>query len=306
MSWLPLASGGLDRAAHRRRDEEWLAGAWPTARVLAVHDGLALVTSNPDAGQDLSSLVLLDSDQVPEDAQRVFLGIDKDETAYFAAFFELPELPGATPQHLRQVWHALSDQDGCVYATAVALESWHSRYRYCPATGQPTVPAEAGWTRVTADGVSTHWPRTDPAAIVLVNDGVSGPDGRCLLASNVAWKPTGGLTRFSCLAGFVESGESLEQAVGREVLEEVGVGVWDITYVASQPWPFPGSLMTGFTALADPIAEVQEDQEEITKATWFTRSQIQQALVDENQAGFGLPMSSSIARYLITQWAREE
>ncbi|MBT8227306.1 MAG: NAD(+) diphosphatase [Dactylosporangium sp.] len=300
MTRLPLASGGLDRAAYRRRDPGWLTEAWSRSRVLVLSGGKALVTG--EGGQDDKiELALCGPADVPADAERSFLGVDGGGVPYFAAVAPLPHLDGTRPRELREVGHVLGDRDGCLFATGLALTGWHSRSRYSPVSGKPTAPAEAGWTRVTADAGETLWPRTDPAAIVLVHDGQAGPAGRCLLARNAAWPLADGLPRYSCLAGFVEPGESAEQAVVREVQEEIGLVVREVRYVASQPWPFPGSLMLGFLARADPAMPVIPDQEEITDARWFTRTEISAALAGE-PADFGLPMGLSIARYLMARW----
>jgi NAD+ diphosphatase len=135
-----------------------------------------------------------------------------------------------------------------------------------------------------------------------VHDGVPGPDGRCLLGNNANWPPRAGQRRYSCLAGFVEPGESAEAAVAREVDEEVGIPVRAITYAGSQAWPFPGSLMLGFFALADPDQPLRLDPTEIADARWFTRREMAAVLTGGDGAPFVLPMSASIAHYLITRW----
>jgi NAD+ diphosphatase len=162
------------------------------------------------------------------------------------------------------------------------------------------VLAEAGWARV-GEGGRMVWPRTDPAVIVLVHDGLSGEDGHCLLGHNAAWTSPAWVRRYSCFAGFVEAGESAESAVVREVAEEAGIAVDQLRYLGSQAWPYPGSLMLGFTARADPAQPVQVDQAEITSARWFTRAEIRDVLVGDRD-DFGLPMGSSIAHFLITEW----
>ncbi|MER7005164.1 NAD(+) diphosphatase [Dactylosporangium sp. NPDC000555] len=291
----PLARGPLDRAAHRRNDEAWLSAAWDRSRVVVVDDGHVLVRPG-----DPPELVLLDPADAPA-GERFFLG-EEDGTVYFAVAADTVPIDGTSRVNLRQVGHALSDLPAGLFITAVALANWHSRHPYSPLSGKLTVAAQGGWVRMTEDGGETLWPRTDPAVIMLVHDGVTGPDGRCLLGFNAQWKALGAtVPRFSTLAGFVEPGESAEMAVAREVLEEVGVRVGDVSYVASQPWPFPGSLMLGFHALAPAGAAITVDVEEIAEARWLTRTEIAAVLDGESQE-FGLPFPASIAHYLITEW----
>jgi NAD+ diphosphatase len=142
---------------------------------------------------------------------------------------------------------------------------------------------------------------------VLIHDGVPGPDGRCLLGHNAGWPTVDGSRRFSTLAGFVEPGESAEAAVAREVMEEVGVHLTSLCYEGSQAWPYPGSLMLGFTAVADPDQAITLDPEEIDEARWFSRTQIRQMMTGgyrdpETGVEMFLPMSSSIALFLIQRW----
>ena len=211
----------LDRAAHHRNDETWLASAWKRARVLVLDMGSPYTghaVLDPDG-----RLVLLEAgDPVVEATdpdQRYFLGLDEDDTPYFAAVGPLPEVPGGRAVTMREVGHALDARDGGILVTAVALGNWHGRHRYSPETGKPIRPGEAGWSRADEDG-KQQWPRTDPAVIMLVHDGVDGDEGRCLLGHNAAWKPQPGqIRRYSCLAGFVEPGESAEMAVERISIE---------------------------------------------------------------------------------------
>jgi NAD+ diphosphatase len=290
-----LARSRLDRAAHHRTDAEWQREAWAKARVLVIDEGRALVRGD--------TLVLLDAAQAPE-GERYFLGVDDDGTPYFAVAAETPDAPDTKKRDLRQIGHRLDARDAGLLTTAVSLANWHVRHPYSPLSGEPTTVAEAGWTRVSDDGAATFWPRTDPAVIVLIHDGEPGPQGRCLLGHNAAWTAPQWQNRYSCLAGFVEPGESAEATVAREVREEVGIEVRDIRYVASQPWPFPGSLMLGFEALADPDAELRLDPAEIAHARWFTRTEIGAALAGD-EGDFGLPASVSIAHYLVSRWQRE-
>jgi NAD+ diphosphatase len=287
----PLSRTGLQRAAHRRTDEAWLADAWSRARVLVI-DGVNALFAD-------GHLVLLDSAGAPE-GDRMFLGEDEAGTPYFAVLAQLSEVDGTRRATIREIGHELNDLEGGLLLAATALANWHARHQFSPRDGQPTAPVEAGWARV-GKGGDTHWPRTDPAVIMLVHDGTSGDDGRCLLGHNAAWTNPGWVRRYSCLAGFVEAGESAEAAVVREVGEEVGVRVARLRYMGSQAWPYPGSLMLGFTAQADPEQPVQVDEAEIASARWFTRAEVRGVLTGERK-DFGLPMASSIAYFLLNEW----
>ncbi|MEV2238539.1 NAD(+) diphosphatase [Micromonospora sp. NPDC049891] len=302
----PLARSTLDRAAHRRTDPQWLAQAWVGARVLVLDvetGGRALVrtdTAEPE-------LVLLATDQLPPAlaSDAMFLGVEPDGASVFCVHSALPAASETRPAHLRDVGHLLSDRDAGLFTTALALTNWHLRHLYHPVTGEPTRADEAGWTRVDRTGERV-WPRTDPAMIVLVHDGVDGVEGRCLLGNNATWPSRKGERRFSCLAGYLEPGESAEAAVLREVREEVGVEVSDITYAGSQAWPFPGSLMLGFLAIADPAQPLRVDPTEIAEARWFSRQEIEAALagrpVEVGDARLLLPPPSSIALFLVHRW----
>jgi NAD+ diphosphatase len=288
----------VDRAAHRRADAAWLAEAWPRARVLVIDGGRVLVAGD--------RLVLVPAAQAPQ-GERLFLGVDADGTPFFAVLAPHASIgalaDGATAQGLREVGHRLSDIDAAIMMTGISLANWHASHRFSPINGLATEARHGGWSRVDPSGTEL-WPRTDPAVIVLVHDAVAGPQGQCLLGRNAAWArgTWGSIPRFSCLAGFVEPGESAEQTVVREVAEEVGVAVDQLRYVASQPWPYPGSLMLGFHARGDPQAPLRPDPAEIADARWFTRAEIGAAEAGDPAVGFGLPMRSSIAHYLIMRW----
>jgi len=294
-----LAWSTLNRAAHRRRDTAWLDDAWRRARVLVVADGRVLLVDG--------RLLLLTPEQATAfaDAPRFFLGVDADDVPYFAVVAELPTVEGARSAGVREVGHLLDELDAGLLMTAVALANWHASHGYSPRSGALTAVGDGGWIR-TDDSGRQLFPRTDPAVIVVVHDGVAAPGGRCLLGHNAAWtrmSPAGAVRRYSCLAGFVEPGESAEQTVVREVAEEVGVLVTNLRYVASQAWPYPGSLMLGFTAEADPDAPLRPDPEEIADARWFTRAEILAGLAEEAGLDFALSPPSSIAHFLISGWA---
>jgi NAD+ diphosphatase len=290
----PLARTGVDRAAHLRADDEWLARAWanPSSRVIVVEAGRVLVGDN-------DALVMKNTADAPT-GERYFLGLASpsdivDAVGIFAVAAPLPEpLPaGVRAMSVRDVGADLSGADAGLLAHAAALEQWHARHPRCPLCGAATVVELAGHLRRCVDDGSEHHPRTDPAVIMLVID-ADGPDQRCLLGRQPTW-PAG---RMSTLAGYVEAGETLEHAVVREVFEEVGVRVDDVRYVASQPWPFPSSLMLAFTAHAT-TTQLDVDGLEIAEASWFTRDQLRAAIASGTVK---LPMRASVAYYLIDGW----
>ncbi|MFD8076582.1 NAD(+) diphosphatase [Streptomyces sp. NPDC059718] len=290
----PLARpSGVDRAAEHRLDEAWLAAAWshPKTQVFVVSGGQVLVEDTPDGRTEL---VMMPSFEAPEsEVHRYFLGVDEEGVRYFA--LQKDALPGrldeaARPAGLREVGALLSDRDAGLMVHAVALENWQRMHRFCSRCGERTVVAAAGHIRRCPACGAEHYPRTDPAVIMLVTD----EDDRALLGRQAHW-PEG---RFSTLAGFVEPGESIEQAVVREVAEEAGVTVGEVGYVSSQPWPFPSSLMLGFMARAT-SAEITVDGEELHEARWFSREEYRKAM----ETGEVLPpYGISIAARLIERW----
>ncbi|MFP5334463.1 MAG: NAD(+) diphosphatase [Actinomycetes bacterium] len=278
---LALGRATTDRAAHLRADPDLLDRLWrePSTRVVRVGDGRTPVGDGP-------ALQLVGPADVPDDGVRVFLGLGEAGEAYVAAAVDAEE----DWLGLRRLGSALDDRDAGLLVQAVALLNWHATHTHCPRCGTLTEPVEAGWSRrCPADG-SGHYPRTDPAVIMAVTD----DDGRLLLGHNPAWPER----RFSTLAGFVEPGESIEAAVRREVLEEVGVVIGGVEYLGSQPWPFPASLMLGFTAHAVET-RVRTDGVEITDARWFTRDELTAAVAEGEVL---LPSGISIARRLVEHW----
>ena len=254
-----------------------MAKARETGRLLLIDDERRAVV-------DEEGLLLVDA--AAHEGDPFFLGVGEDGTAYFSAVGELPRRLGARPATLRDVGAVLTARDAGLLVSAVALANWHSTHTRCPRCGEPTDVVDAGWVRrCPADG-SDHFPRTDPAVIVLVHDG----GDRCMLGRQPSWPPG----RYSTLAGFVEPGESLEQAVIREVQEESGVIVGDVAYRGSQPWPFPASLMLGFWALAVG-GEIGVGDQELEDVRWFDRADL--------LAGRPLlPPPASIAHWLISTW----
>jgi NAD+ diphosphatase len=276
-----LSRTTVDRAAAKRDDEAWLAKAWESGHLLTVDaEGRAAIDD------DGPVLTFTDSGAGPNDGLRLLLGVDDDGTAYWGTVGELSKTLGSRPLGLREVGAALGDRDAGLLVALIALSNWHATHTHCPRCGAPTVVTQAGWSRRCVVDDSQHFPRTDPAVIVLLHDG----GDRALLGRQPSW-PRG---RYSTIAGFVESGESAEQCVHREVREETGVIVDDVIYRASQPWPFPASLMLGYEARVVG-GHVEAVDNELEDVRWFSR--------DELRSGDGaLPPSASIANWLITGW----
>ena len=292
---LALARGTLDRLTELRSDEAWLEKAWadPRTRVLTVQDGRAAIRF--ESGGD-AALLLEPSADVPADVPRCLLGQDADGVVYFAIHGPLAAgrettADGVRAASLRSVGAMLSDRDAGLLTHAVALDNWHTTHTHCPRCGAATSVAPGGHsTRCPVDGTE-HFPRTDPAVIMLVTD----PEDRCLLARNAAWPER----RFSILAGFVDPGEDAEHAVAREVHEETGITVQNVTYLGSQPWPMPRSLMLGFRADAPAGQHIRVDQHELTEAIWFTRAELL-ARLEAREMAIAPPVS--IARRIIEFW----
>ena len=288
---IAFAGSQLDRADHIRADAEQLNAAMDWRARLLRLDGLdPLIT--PDGQLDWGTLADADPD-----AELVFLGL-LDGKACFAQV--AASLIGSVAPANPRLWAAMSalplDQLA-TYGTARAVVDWHARHRYCARCGCPTVLAKGGWQRNCTNDVckAEHFPRVDPVTIMLVEH-----SGRLLLGRQPRFPPR----RLSALAGFVEPGESIEEAVAREVLEEAGVRVRDVTYIASQPWPFPSSLMIGCHAhaLTD---ELTIDRTELDEAGWFTRAEVAAAMAGDESAPFIAPPPQAIAHHLLKWWLEQ-
>jgi NAD+ diphosphatase len=276
-----FAGEALDRAGPHRHDEAWLAArlADRATRVVAASAAGVIV-----AGERPRMFAV---DALPEGLDLVLLGVDGDGHAVFAAD-PGDELPGER-RGLRDLAPVLSQAEGGMVAHAVGLLNWHRRHRFCANCGAASEAREAGHVRVCPACGAQHHPRTDPVVIMLVTD-----DERALLGRQAQW-PAG---RYSALAGFVEPGESLEEAVAREVREEAGVRVDAVRYRSSQPWPFPSSLMLGFSARWAGGEPAVRDGE-LEDVGWFTR----RAIVDRDVL---LPPPTAIARRLVDEWLGDD
>ena len=290
---MPLPDLMLSRSTHDRRgverdDPALLERLWGqrATRVLRWCAGATPVVER-GAGTGLD---LVGPSEVPESSLRVFLGRGRDGVALVAAQVDHERVEGDGWQDLRLVAPRLDATDAGLFTAATAVLRWHQVHTHCPRCGSPTRVESSGWVRRCPRDDSQHFPRTDPAVIMAVVD----EQGRLLLGHNPAWPPR----RYSTLAGFVEPGETLEDAVRREVAEEVGVVVGEVVYEGDQPWPFPASLMLGFTARAL-STQVATDDHEITDARWFTREDLA-GQVERGEVL--LPPPVSIAHRLVERW----
>jgi len=274
-----FAGAGLDRAAAMRRRPDWIEEqrADPRAR--------AVLVSERGVWLDDGQLVL-----EPPGGDAIFLGLSGG-APLFADDPGAAEPERGRPAGLREAATDLSAGEAALAAYAGSLLSWHRRHRFCANCGAPTEARDGGHERLCPACGTQHFPRTDPVVIVRVTDGGDG----LLLGRQARW-PEG---RFSLLAGYVEPGETLEEAVRREVLEESGVAVGSVAYLASQPWPFPSSLMLGFSALAERGHPAPAD-DELAEVRWFERGEVESAARGEGSLMLAPPYS--IARRLIDAW----
>lgn len=301
-----FGGSGLDRHAHLRRDDAALAAALQTGQVLPLWRGKPLLADDHPSWVGAGHPILAQA------GPPVFLGIDEgiarfaidvsswepdpDTEAVAAGFFDPsvqrhPAVQGAGFTELRGVMTALTPREAELVATAKALLQWHRSHGFCAACGARSTMVQGGWQRSCPDCKTQHFPRTDPVVIMLVTRGNS-----VLLGRSPGW-PEG---MFSLLAGFVEPGETIEAAVRREVQEETGVTCGAVSYLASQPWPFPASLMIG--ARTEATSErIEVDPQELEQARWVTREELVQAFAGRHPEI--LPSrKGAIANFILRNW----
>jgi NAD+ diphosphatase len=259
-----------------------------STRVLVVHEGAARVVGE--------RLVYASTAEITDAEHWALLGVSHDGAPTLLAIVA-SRTGESNWREVRSAGGYLNPEDGEFLLMGVALSRWLVDAAYCPRCGQLCEVENAGWSRRCSGCAAQHFPRSDPAAIVAIE---SADGQRLLLGSNAMWQGK----MFSCFAGFAEAGESLEDAVHREILEEAGVRLRDVAYVASQSWPYPHSLMVGFGAVAIDENETVPDGEEILETRWFTRAEIASSLAGDGPVG--LPGRASIAHKLITRWLERE
>jgi NAD+ diphosphatase len=295
-----FAGNPLDRMSEHRRDKEWVRSLLddPRSRILPLYDLKPAIPDMLRPALDWQELAAW-RDAIAAGATCIFLGIAEGGRACFA----IDACGAPTPAEVenidvRTLAPLVPAGEAAILAEARSLIDWHARHGFCAQCGTPTAISSAGWTRRCPNCKASHYPRSDPVTIMLVVRGE-----RALLGRN---KRRPGL-RFSCLAGFMEPGETPEEAVRREVKEESGIRVGRVRYLAAQPWPFPSTLMMGF--LAEGISdEITIDPEELAEARWFEREEIramvaQAASGDDDPGRISLPQPLAIAHHLCRRWS---
>ena len=298
-----FAGNPLNRASERRSDAAWLQAQRddPNSLALALWNGKPLVEDAP-GGEKAVRIAYLSVPMVREiaasDERLLFMGL-WNETAVFAVDLDGSADPADGPlrglgrfEDLRGVALRLPAADAGILATAKCMFEWRRRHGFCPNCGQPSIAVDGGWKRICEACRTEHFPRTDPVVIMLPTFGE-----KCLLGRQAVW-PKG---MYSALAGFLEPGESIEEACAREVKEEAGLTATTVRYHSTQPWPYPSSLMIGlFAEVSDDNAA--PDQTELEEVRWFTRAEIQ-ALLRGELPGVFAPGAMAIAHQLIKAWA---
>lgn len=292
---LPLASEAVDRSGELRTKPDELAKLWKSARILHFASGKFRVKPNYELDfQSAEQIAKLRKDAKFADGEELFLGIDNG-ISYFAWCSDAMDFESFETlenyQTLRTLGDFLTQLEMGLAIHSQAIANWHHTHQFCARCGAPTLSANGGSLRKCSTDGSEHYPRTDGAVIVLVKD----DKDRVLLGRQKVWPEK----RFSCFAGFVEPGESFEQTVLREVFEESAIRADKITYLGSQPWPFPASIMISFSALATNPAAAKADGEEIEEIIWLTREEMCAAIANQSLT---LPPGMSVARKMIEFW----
>ena len=305
---IPFAGNPLNRASEKRTDPSWIESKRrdPSSLVLPIWrlEPFLLGSAQPDSAAELGLLrpEIVDS-LASGDAPCIFLGLDGD-----AAVFALDISQAADPanegplaglgyfREARSAAQMVSLKGAAIIAQAKAMIDWHQRHNFCPRCGAPTRMMDAGYRRLCGKCNAEHFPRVDPVVIMLATEGEA-----CLVGRGKQFPPG----MFSALAGFVEPGETIEEAVRRELMEEASIKVDEVTYYATQPWPFPSSLMIGCFAKAN-SREVKVDENELAELRWLERGVARDLIAGKRLDGMLVPPPIAIAYHLIKSWALGE
>lgn len=297
-----FVSHPIDRAAHIRADADKLFALEGDrrARAYVMHRDSLLVTQGADGPRAL--LTLDEARKFGANPGTIFLGLHEGAPVFgmgiaASAAEDLMGRQDVGVENLRAVAAsgAIPARELSTIAMAKSLVSWHQRHGFCANCGARTSMAEGGWKRVCPTCKTEHFPRTDPVVIMLVTAG-----DKCLMGRQSQFPPT----MWSCLAGFVEAAETIEQAVQREILEEAGIQCTDVRYYMTQPWPYPSSLMIGCTARAT-TTDITVDRNELEDARWFTRDEAVSMLAKTHADGLTGPHPVAIAHHLLANWIAE-
>ncbi len=305
---IPFAGNPLNRASEKRTDSDWIESKRrdPSSLVLPIWR-LEPFLLGPDKAPPPSALGLLRpgiADSLAgEGAPCIFLGLDGDRAVFALDVSEAGDPANEGPlaglghfHEARTAAQMVSIEHAAIIAQAKAMIDWHQRHGFCPRCGAPTKMMDAGYRRLCGKCNAEHFPRVDPVVIMLATEGDA-----CLVGRGKQF-PRG---MFSALAGFVEPGETIEEAVRRELMEEASVKVGEVTYHATQPWPFPSSLMIGCFAKAE-NRDVKVDETELAELRWLERSVARDLIAGKRVAGIGVPPPIAIAHHLLKAWALGE
>ena len=281
----------LDRADPVRHNADALAAAMGDWRAKLLKLDNAFV---PEVASD-GTLGWTSLADAPPDAELVFLGYI-DGKPHFAAYVDGMRAAAGRPTAMFAILDLMQPAEAGTYAAARSVLDWHSRHQFCAICGQHTAMFRAGWGRLCPACGTEHFPRTDPVVIMIAEH-----SGRALVGRGPGW-PEG---RYSALAGFLEPGEAIEEAVAREIFEEAGIRVRNVRYVASQPWPFPSQLMMACIGEAEDDV-ITIDPNELQDAMWVSRADVKRALAGDPDAPFASPPRFAIAHTLLTVWADEQ
>ena len=302
---IPFAGSPLNRASEKRTDSNWIEAKRrdPSSLILPMWRLEPFILGSEKSGPPIELGLLragIVESLVNGDALCIFLGLDGDRAVFALDVSDAADPADVGPlaglgyfRDARVAGSMVSIKDSAIIAQAKAMIDWHQRHGFCPKCGAPTKIMDAGYRRLCGKCNAEHFPRVDPVVIMLATHGEA-----CLVGRGKQFPPG----MFSALAGFVEPGETIEEAVRRELMEEASVKVGEVTYYATQPWPFPSSLMIGCFAKAE-TRDVKVDENELAEVRWIERSVARDLIEGKRIDGLLVPPPVAIAHHLIKKWA---